>query len=102
MELYIDVSDFPDYDTTPSTGLRYHTDSKVIDIEYEEYDCKILLDIAYSRYYLPETKFEPKEDDIVITDYSIEIIKIVKNETEIRGKEFKKIEKYLRENIIIL
>ena len=109
MSLKIYISEFPDYDDFPIKGLSMYNDSKVFDLEFNidsiEYFVKFHISIEYNRWFYPETREEPVEDDFEITESDIEIFKIYKyingDEIELKDKEFRKMEKYIIENLEI-
>ena len=109
MSLRIYISEFPEYDEFPSKGLRSYDDSRVFELEFDlnsiEYFVKCHISIKYNRWFYPETREEPVEDDFEITESDIEIFKIYKymngDEIELKDKEFRKIEKYIIENLEI-
>ena len=109
MSLRVYISEFPEYDVFPSKGSHSYTDSRVFELEFNidsiEYFVKFHISIKYNRWFYPETREEPVEDDFEITESDIEIFKIYKyvngDEIELKDKEFIKIEKYIIENLEI-
>ncbi len=109
MRLRIYISEFPEYDVFPLKGSHSYTDSKVFELEFNidsiEYFVKCHISIKYNRWFYPETREEPVEDDFEITESDIEIVKIYKymhgDEIELKDKEFRKMKKYIIENLEI-
>ena len=109
MSLKIYISEFPEYDEFPSKGLHSYDDSRVFELEFDlnsiEYSVKFHISMKYKRWFYPETREEPKEDDFEVIESDIEIFKMYKyingDEIELKGKELKKIEKYILENLEI-
>ena len=74
-------------------------------LTYQNHQNKFHISIKYNRWFYPETYEEPVEDDFEIIESDFEIFKIYKyvngDEIELKDKEFRKIEKYIIENLEI-
>lgn len=96
----INVKEFPEYDLFPKKGKYDYSDSRVFNIEFLEYSAKIHIGILYNRWFYPQTQDSPEEDEIDIKDFNIELIRIWKEGKEIlKEKEFRRLEKYIKNNI---
>ena len=103
----ITYQEFPDYDKYPKRGLMTYVDSRVFDLEFEKdskfYTAKSLIEIIYERFYSPSNQFSPEEDDIELISSEIHLISAYKNENEkIEGKELKRLQNFIKENLEII
>ena len=109
MGLKVHFEEFPDCEEFPNSGYEYYNDGRVFELEFDvdgkDYMSKIYIDIKYKRWYYKETSDSPKEDECNLISKEVDVIKIYKyvngDEIILKGKEFKKIEKYIIENIEI-
>lgn len=109
--MQIDIRDFPDYLTYPSQGLKSHTDRNEFDIFFEvipkgtRYYAKIDLYIEYNRYYRSADHFEPAEDVFDITEKSLDILEIYREDQEDQNMSHEEkiiALEYIRENLEII
>lgn len=109
MGLKVHFEEFPDYEEFPNSGYEYYNDARVFELEFDvdgkDYMSKMHIGIKYKRWYHKETSDSPKEDECNLISKEVDVIKIYKyvngDEIILKGKEFKKIEKYIIENLEI-
>ena len=101
--IQIEVQSFIGHSDELKNGSNRVLDSKVIDLNFikddQEYEVKARIEIEYDRWIYPETRETPREDEVDVKFFDLELIKGHNDHKELSDKDLRRLREYIINNI---